>query len=74
MFFGLKDVNKYDDLSKEDQAAAYEMMLLCRQFENACNQAYMQGNIRGFMHLDNGQEAIPALVADAVRLADRNST
>ena len=32
------------------------MMQLCRQFENACNQAYMQGNIRGFMHLDNGQE------------------
>ena len=52
--FGV-DASKYDELSKEDQAAAYEMMLLCRQFETACNQAYMQGHIRGFMHLDNGQ-------------------
>ena len=46
------------------------MMQLCRQFENACNQAYMQGSIRGFMHLDNGQETIPALVASAIRKTD----
>ena len=42
-------------------------MQLCRQFENACNQAYMQGHIRGFMHLDNGQETIPALIADSIK-------
>jgi len=30
----------------------------------------MQGHIRGFMHLDNGQETIPALVADAVLPTD----
>jgi pyruvate dehydrogenase E1 component alpha subunit len=47
------------------------MMQLCRQFENACNQAYMQGNIRGFMHLDNGQEAIPALIADTIKKGDK---
>ena len=46
------------------------MMQLCRQFENACNQAYMQGNIRGFMHLDNGQETIPALLADSIKKGD----
>ena len=46
------------------------MMQLCRQFENACNQAYMQGNIRGFMHLDNGQETIPALIADSIKQGD----
>ena len=34
------------------------MSRICRQFENSCNQAYMQGHIRDFMHLDNGQEAI----------------
>lgn len=45
----------YSTISKEDQLKGYEMMQLCRQFENACNQAYMQGKIRGFMHLDNGQ-------------------
>ena len=48
----------------------YEMMQLCRQFENACNQAYMQGNIRGFMHLDNGQESIPAMLADFIKKED----
>merc|ERR1719163_1052489 len=57
-------------VSKEDMLKAYEMMQLCRQFENACNQAYMQGHIRGFMHLDNGQESIPALVADTLNKDD----
>ena len=60
----------YDAIDDGDLAAAYEMMQLCRQFENACAQAYMQGSIRGFMHLDNGQETIPALVADALTKGD----
>lgn len=70
--FGLNkgDVKKYEQLSKDQKRNAYEMMQLCRLFENACNQAYMQGNIRGFMHLDNGQETIPALVAEAIRADD----
>ena len=46
------------------------MMQLCRQFENACNQAYMQGHIRGFMHLDNGQETIPAFLGDSIKKGD----
>ena len=58
------------DLSDEDLTEAYTTMQLCRQFENACNQAYMQGNIRGFMHLDNGQETIPALIADTIKKGD----
>ena len=45
----------YATISKEDQLKGYEMMQLCRQFENACNQAYMQGKIGGVVHLDNGQ-------------------
>jgi len=65
-----EQLQKYDDVSKEDLLKAYEMMQLCRQFENACNQAYMQGNIRGFMHLDNGQETIPALLADSIKNGD----
>jgi 2-oxoisovalerate dehydrogenase E1 component len=47
------------------------MMQLSRLFENACNQAYMQGHIRGFMHLDNGQEAIPAMVYDTLNKHDK---
>jgi len=65
-----EQLQKYDDVSKEDLLKAYEMMQLCRQFENACNQAYMQGNIRGFMHLYNGQETIPALLADSIKNGD----
>jgi len=70
--FGYSDeaLAKYDDISKDDQMAGYEMMQMCRQFENGCNQAYMQGSIRGFMHLDNGQETIPAFVADSIRKTD----
>ena len=46
-------------------------MNLARAFENACNQSYMQGKIRGFMHLDNGQESIPALVDYAIKNGDK---
>lgn len=28
----------YDDVSKDDLMKGYEMMQVCRQFENACNQ------------------------------------
>jgi 2-oxoisovalerate dehydrogenase E1 component len=61
----------FETMSKADLVKGYEMMQLCRLFENACNQAYMQGHIRGFMHLDNGQESIPALVADSIRTGDK---
>jgi TPP-dependent pyruvate/acetoin dehydrogenase alpha subunit/pyruvate/2-oxoglutarate/acetoin dehydrogenase E1 component len=71
--FGIddKELAKYDIISGDDMLKAYEMMQLSRQFENACNQAYMQGHIRGFMHLDNGQETIPAFVADSIRKSDK---
>lgn len=58
------------ELSDEDLNEAYETMQLCRDFENECNQAYMAGKIRGFMHLDNGQESIPALLKNAIRKTD----
>ena len=68
--FGMSEekLAEFDAIAPEDLLKAYETMQLCRQFENACNQAYMQGHIRGFMHLDNGQETIPALVADAIKV------
>ena len=70
--FGFSDdhLAQYDAVSDGDLADAYETMQLCRQFENACAQAYMQGSIRGFMHLDNGQETIPALIADQLTKDD----
>ena len=44
-----------DTETKESLLSIYKSMQLARGFENACNQQYMQGRIRGFMHLDNGQ-------------------
>jgi hypothetical protein len=64
------DMKASDEVSHEDLHKAYHMMTLCRQFENGCNQAYMQGMIRGFMHLDNGQETIPAMLADTLKNGD----
>jgi len=49
----------------------YKSINFARAFENACNQAYMQGKIRGFMHLDNGQESIPGLVDYAIKNDDK---
>ena len=71
--FGYSDaeLKKYEGLDKESQMKALYMMHLSRQFETACNQAYMQGNIRGFMHLDNGQEAVPAMVYDSIKKGDK---
>ncbi len=70
--FGMSDsdISACKDLSKEELLKAYEDMQLARLFENACNQQYMAGKIRGFMHLDNGQESIPALVASTVKRTD----
>ena len=40
---------------KESLLSIYKSMQLARQFEAACNKQYMEGKIKGFMHLDNGQ-------------------
>eukprot|EP00584_Thalassiosira_punctigera_P013754 CAMPEP_0172551846 /NCGR_PEP_ID=MMETSP1067-20121228/41508_1 /TAXON_ID=265564 ORGANISM="Thalassiosira punctigera, Strain Tpunct2005C2" /NCGR_SAMPLE_ID=MMETSP1067 /ASSEMBLY_ACC=CAM_ASM_000444 /LENGTH=814 /DNA_ID=CAMNT_0013339693 /DNA_START=231 /DNA_END=2675 /DNA_ORIENTATION=- len=59
------------DNSKETLMNIYKALQLARGFENACNQQYMQGKIRGFMHLDNGQESIPAFVDYAIKNGDK---
>lgn len=67
------DLEKYTALDgdKEGLMKLYKDMQLARGFENACNQQYMQGKIRGFMHLDNGQESIPGMVASAIKNGDK---
>lgn len=59
------------DSDKEGLLKLYKSMEVNRAFENACNQQYMQGKIRGFMHLDNGQESIPGLVDYAIKTTDK---
>ena len=63
-------MDKLDD-DKEGLMKLYKAMQLARCFENACNQQYMQGKIRGFMHLDNGQESIPGLLDYAMKREDK---
>lgn len=38
----------------------YKDMVLWRRFEDSCRSMYLKQKIRGFLHLYNGQEAIPA--------------
>ena len=56
----------------EDGQAAkfYEQMLLIRQFEEQSGRLYMQGKIRGFLHLYIGQEAIAVGSISALREDD----
>jgi len=68
------EVDMYDgevDNNKDNLIKIYKALQMARGFENACNQQYMQGKIRGFMHLDNGQEAIPGLVDYAIKNGDK---
>ncbi|MCH8205547.1 MAG: pyruvate dehydrogenase (acetyl-transferring) E1 component subunit alpha [Chloroflexi bacterium] len=46
------------NLHKAEVAEHYSQMLLIRRFEEACARLYMQGKIRGFLHLYIGEEAI----------------
>ena len=43
---------------KRHAAYLYEQMLLIRRFEEQCERLYMDGKIRGFLHLYIGEEAI----------------
>ena len=45
-------------LQKTEAAQYYAQMVLIRRFEEACARHYMQGDIRGFLHLYIGEEAI----------------
>jgi 2-oxoisovalerate dehydrogenase E1 component len=71
--YSAAEIAQYEtlDTNKEDLMKLYRAMQLARGFENACNQQYMQGKIRGFMHLDNGQESIPGLVDYAIKKGDK---
>jgi pyruvate dehydrogenase E1 component alpha subunit len=48
----------------------YRQMALCRRFEEAAAKAYSQGNIRGFLHLYIGQEAVAVGALSAAEPTD----
>eukprot|EP00804_Cyclotella_cryptica_P008928 CCRYP_012039-RA/>CCRYP_012039-RA protein AED:0.27 eAED:0.27 QI:322/1/1/1/0.85/0.75/8/1267/482 len=69
--FDPADLEKYEMEDKKSLLEIYKAMQLARQFEVACNKQYMAGKIRGFMHLDNGQESIPAFMKMALQNTDK---
>ena len=48
----------------------YEQMLLIRRFEEQSGRLYMEGKIKGFLHLYIGEEAIAVGVMSALREDD----
>ncbi|MBF5027299.1 pyruvate dehydrogenase (acetyl-transferring) E1 component subunit alpha [Planobacterium oryzisoli] len=48
------------EFSKEVYLQWYSDMTMWRRFEDKCRSLYLKQKIRGFLHLYNGQEAIPA--------------
>ena len=57
-------------LNKQQLSEFYRQMLLIRRFEEACGRLYMQGKIRGFLHLYIGEEAIAVGTVAALRPDD----
>jgi pyruvate dehydrogenase E1 component alpha subunit len=56
------------EFSKEVYLKWYEDMAMWRRFEDKCRSLYLKQKIRGFLHLYNGQEAIPAGFTHAMDL------
>lgn len=48
------------EFTKETYMQWYTNMIFWRRFEDKCRSMYLKQKIRGFLHLYNGQEAIPA--------------
>ncbi len=58
------------DLDRGRVAELYEQMLLIRRFEEQSGRLYMQGKIKGFLHLYIGQEAIAVGAISTLREDD----
>lgn len=59
-----------EEFSKETYLTWYETMLLIRRFEERALMEYGRQNIRGFLHVYIGQEAIAAGMKTALRKED----
>jgi pyruvate dehydrogenase E1 component alpha subunit len=52
----------------------YKKMVLIRAFEEACQRAFRQGKIGGYLHVYIGQEAVATGFLDAFKEGDRAIT
>ncbi len=50
--------SRLPELKPQQKVDLYRQMLLIRRFEEKSKQAFMEGKIKGFCHLYNGQEAV----------------
>lgn len=66
-FFGMGKAK----FSKDTYLKWYELMLLCRRFEEKCGQLYTMQKFGGFCHLYIGQEALIAGSESVLRPDDR---
>ena len=57
-------------LSVEDRIGLYRTMTMIREFEEQVQRSYLEGLVHGTTHLCNGQEAVSAGVAKALREDD----
>ena len=58
------------DLQRSQVVEFFRQMLLIRLFEEECSRLYVQGMIRGLLHLYIGQEAIAAGAISAIQPGD----
>jgi acetoin:2,6-dichlorophenolindophenol oxidoreductase subunit alpha len=58
------------DLTRDQLLAMYRRMSLIRNFENEAQQRFEAGEIAGFLHLSQGQEAVPVGTCTALREDD----
>uniref|UniRef100_UPI0039A56BB0 pyruvate dehydrogenase (acetyl-transferring) E1 component subunit alpha n=1 Tax=Ornithobacterium rhinotracheale TaxID=28251 RepID=UPI0039A56BB0 len=54
------------EITKETYLKWFEEMTFWRRFEDKCRSMYLKQKIRGFLHLYNGQEAIPAGLSQVI--------
>lgn len=57
------------EITKNTYFKWYHNMIFWRKFEDKCRSLYIKEKIRGFLHLYNGQEAIPAGIAHVMNMS-----
>lgn len=57
------------EVTKNTYFKWYHNMVFWRKFEDKCRSLYIKQKIRGFLHLYNGQEAIPAGLAHVMDMS-----
>jgi TPP-dependent pyruvate/acetoin dehydrogenase alpha subunit len=65
-----KSPGRTDPAGAQEYLAAYERMLLIREFEQAIHRLFLRGEVHGTTHLSAGQEAVPVGVCMALEPDD----